>query len=69
MGAGKEDEYLEINAFLEEMISIIDQRLKRQEKSIARLESEIKRLKGVLDGISKSRGPKIDKTFLKILRQ
>jgi len=61
---------VEINDFLEEMISILETRLERQEESISAIETEIKGLRAAMDGISRKGGPmKIDKSVLKVLRQ
>ena len=61
---------VEINDFLEEMISILETRLERQEESISAIETEIKGLRAAMDGISRKGSPmKIDKSVLKVLRQ
>jgi uncharacterized coiled-coil protein SlyX len=69
MVAKEGEERIGISAFLEEMISIIDARLKNQEKTIAAMQSELRRLRQELDEVSRSSGPKIDKSVLKILKQ
>jgi hypothetical protein len=59
-------DYVDINSFLDEMVALIEKRLKAQEEAIARVEFEV-------DAIKKSvseKGPvRIDKSVLKILKQ
>ncbi len=43
------ENYVDINAFLEEMVGLVEERLKKQEAAIARIESEVKRLKKSVD--------------------
>jgi hypothetical protein len=59
---------VDINSFLEEMVGLIEERLKAQEAAIARIESEVKRLKKSLEK-PQERENMIDKSVLKILRQ
>jgi uncharacterized coiled-coil protein SlyX len=67
--ADKED-YLEVSAFLEEMISLIDRRLKQQERSIAGLQAEMREIRNSLRDVTKERhGTMIDKSVLKVLKQ
>lgn len=59
-------EYVDINSFLDEMVALIEKRLKAQEEAIARMEFEVDEIKRSVS----ERGPvKIDKTVLKILKQ
>jgi hypothetical protein len=62
------EEFVDINSFLEEMVGLIEERLKKQEAAISRIESEVKRLKKSLER-PKERKNVIDKSVLKILRQ
>lgn len=55
------DERMPLDAFLEELVSLIDSRLKEQGKSIRKLERELSMLRG-------SAGPGMDKSVLKVLR-
>ena len=67
---GDKEDSLEVGAFLEEMISIIDGRLKRQEMSIAELQAGMKQIRSTLSNLSRARpGPMIDKSVLKVLKQ
>jgi hypothetical protein len=63
------EEYIDINAFLEEMVSMINNRLKKQEETIGRLEADICRLKSLAGKEPKEKPVRIDKSVLKILRQ
>ncbi len=62
------EDYVDINSFLEEMVELIEERLKKQEAVIARIESEVKKLKKSLEK-PQERKNVIDKSVLKILRQ
>ena len=55
------DERIPLDAFLEELVSVIDKRLKEQAKSIRRLDKEVSVLRG-------SARPGMDKSVLKVLR-
>ncbi|MCK4714383.1 MAG: hypothetical protein KAT35_02320 [Candidatus Aenigmarchaeota archaeon] len=55
------DERIPLDAFLEELVSVIDKRLKEQGKSIRRLEKELSTLRG-------SARTGMDKSVLKVLR-
>ena len=61
-------DYVDINAFLEEMVGLIEERLRKQEAAIGRIESEVRKLKKSLEEPS-GRKSAIDKSVLKILRQ
>jgi hypothetical protein len=64
--AREPQEYVEINSFLDEMVSLIEKRLKSQEEVIARMEFEIEEIRR---NLSERGGVKIDKSVLKVLRQ
>ena len=61
------DNYVDISSFLEEMVGLIDERMKKQEAAIARVQSELKGFKKSME--TDEKGKKIDKSVLKILRQ
>ena len=67
-GESKED-IIDIDEFLNEMVSLIEKRMKKQEESIREMESEIKKMKASMSGLSKSGEVKIDKSVLKVLKQ
>lgn len=59
-------EYVDINSFLDEMVALIEKRLKAQEEAIARIEFDVDEIKRSIP----EKGPvKIDKSVLKILKQ
>jgi hypothetical protein len=60
------EEYVDINSFMDEMVSIIEKRLRAQEEAIATIEMNVAEIKKSLSGKS---GVKIDKSVLKILKQ
>lgn len=70
MAHGKGDEErIDLDEFFEEMISIIEKRMRKQEESMMRMESEIKDLKSGIQKLSGKGDMKIDKSVLKILKQ
>ncbi|MBN2330402.1 MAG: hypothetical protein JXC85_01175 [Candidatus Aenigmarchaeota archaeon] len=70
MAAGKDDEErIDLDEFFEEMISIIERRMRKQEAAIAKVESEIKDLKSGMQKLSGRGDLKIDKSVLKVLKQ
>jgi hypothetical protein len=70
MAAGKtDDERIDLDEFFEEMVSIIEKRMRKQEAALARLETEINGLKSGLQKLSGRGNLKIDKSVLKVLKQ
>jgi vacuolar-type H+-ATPase subunit D/Vma8 len=67
--AKKEGDYLDIESFIDEMVSLVEKRLKAQEESIARMSAELKNVKRRVDGLSGKGNVRIDKSLLKVLRQ
>lgn len=57
-------EEVELNVFLEELISVMNERFKKHESAIAGLKREVSGLKSS----SKQRKLKVDKSVLKILK-
>ncbi|MFH0956302.1 MAG: hypothetical protein V1813_00405 [Candidatus Aenigmatarchaeota archaeon] len=64
--AREPEEYVDIDSFMDEMVAIIEKRLRAQEEAIAKVEMNVAEIKKSLSGKSKV---KIDKSLLKILRQ
>jgi hypothetical protein len=56
-------ERIDIESFLNEMVSALDRRLKQQDRAIRRLEREVSKLKASAD-----RGVNVDESVLKVLR-
>jgi DNA-binding transcriptional regulator GbsR (MarR family) len=54
------DEKIDLESFLEELVSAIERRLKQQEKAIKRLERELESLKA-------GQGVRIDRSVMKVL--
>lgn len=52
------DEEIDLEAFLEELVSCLDKRLKEHERAIRRLEKALK---------STSRSPRVDRAVLRVL--
>lgn len=63
-----DEDYVSIESFIEEMVSIIEGRLRKQEEAIARMEAEVKALKSSVKKSAKGE-LKIDKSVLKVIRQ
>jgi hypothetical protein len=63
------EERIGIDDFFEEMISLIEKRMRKQEESIARMQAEMKELKRGLQQLSGKGELKIDKSVLKVLKQ
>lgn len=63
-----ENEYIDINAFMEEMVTMVNNRLRKQEEAIKSLESEMARLRKCTDS-RREKGVRIDKSVLKVLGQ
>lgn len=55
------DEEIDLEAFLEELVSCLDKRLKEHERAIRKLEKELSSLK------SASRTPRVDSAVLRVL--
>ena len=64
--ARETEEYVDINSFMDEMVTIIEKRLRAQEEVIARIEMDVA---GIKKSLSAKNGVKIDKSVLKILKQ
>jgi hypothetical protein len=64
--AREPEEYVDINSFMDEMVAIIEKRLRAQEEAIANIEMNVTEIKRNLSG---KNNVKIDKSVLKILRQ
>ncbi len=56
-------ERIDIESFLNELVSAVDRRLKQQDRAIRRLEKEVSKLKSSAD-----RGVNVDESVLKVLR-
>ena len=59
---------VDLNEFLEEMVRLIDERLRKQETAIARIDADVKRINRTLEKPSE-KDNRIDKSVLRILRQ
>ena len=59
---------LELERFLEEMITLIDGRLKVQEKTLENLQKETELMKKALNAICRNEKA-VDRSVLKVLRQ
>jgi hypothetical protein len=57
------DEKLDLESFIEELVSVLDKRLKRNEEAIRQLERELRSLKSAGQG-----GIRMDSSVLKVLR-
>ena len=55
------DEEIDLEAFLEELVSCLDKRLKEHERAIRKLEKELSSLRFA------SRTPRVDKAVLRVL--
>jgi hypothetical protein len=62
-------EYVPLESFLEEMVSLVDARLKKQDERITALEARILETAKALRRISGEKELKIDKSVLKIMKQ
>ena len=62
------EEKVELVAFLDEMISLVNERLKKQELVIDNLKKEVDKLKKDIHSLDKGKSLKIDKSVLKILK-
>lgn len=60
------DESLDLNSFLDEMVSLINRRFKKQEKRIAELEKMVDDLRDRIERTGKGK-PQIDKRVLRVL--
>jgi hypothetical protein len=60
------NDYVDINSFLDEMVALIEKRLKAQEEAIARIEFQVDEIKR---SVSEKGTVRIDKSVLKILKQ
>ncbi len=57
------DEKIDPEAFLDELVTVLDKRLKEHDRAIKRLERELASLKA-----ARQEGIKMDKSVLKVLR-
>jgi hypothetical protein len=64
--AREAEEYVDINAFMDEMVELIEKRLRAQEDAIAKIEVNVA---GIRKSLSGKNTVKIDKSLLKILKQ
>lgn len=62
------EEKVDLDAFLDEMVSLVNQRLKKQELVIDNLRKELNRLKNDIHSLDKGSILKIDKSVLKVLK-
>ncbi len=65
----KKEEYVTVEDFLEEMVSVINSRLEKQDHAISTIESHIDSVKKSVDRLSKERNLKIDKSVLRVIKQ
>lgn len=63
-----EEEKIDLDAFLGEMVSLVNERLKKQESTINGLRKDVSKLKMSIYSLSKSGSLKIDKSVLKVLK-
>lgn len=63
-----EEEKLDLDTFLAEMVSLVNERLKKQESVIEGLRKDMDRLKGNISLLNKGSSLKIDKSVLKVLK-
>ncbi len=65
----KNEDYVTIEAFLEEMVTIINSRLEKQDQRISGIESGTASMKKMIERLSRERNLKIDKSVLKVIKQ
>lgn len=63
-----EEGKIDLDAFLEEMVSLVNERLKKQELVIDNLRKEVDKLKGGIRSLDRGKSLKIDKSVLKVLK-
>jgi len=62
------EEKIDLDAFFEEMVSLVNERLKKQELVIGNLRKDVNKLKNSISLLNRSSSLKIDKSVLKILK-
>lgn len=63
-----EEEKIDLDAFLGEMVSLVNERLKKQELVIEGLRRDVDKLKKSISLLNKGSSLKIDKSVLKVLK-
>lgn len=62
------EEKIDLDAFLEEMVSLVNERLKKQELIINGLRKDVNKLERSIYSPNKTGSLKIDKSVLKVLK-